>query len=638
MWKHLLFAAQLVVSTQFSSAASGHSKLTKPWQMESFAERLRGHNAQNLTYSETAAILRARGYKVKEFKGEPPLVMIADTAHLPEQVMPQLSQDRFTGIISSNNLWKDERGSAQCWYFFDTESRADKNVFKAAVKTWSDKSCIKFNKIPDGPCTQKVGHGAICVGDYGGCFSFVGNIYKEGGTPQKMSVQPNGCEMVAAAHEFGHALGNQHQQSRPDRDLFMFVNNENFEVSVDKSKRGDALSNTWAQGGRCAKDQVVDLPVPYDYMSLMQYATTAFADDDLRPIFVSTDGHYQYILDYHRKAGMAQSHYDMYALNTVYGCDKLWAASCRFNGKHVPKCTNMGFLTKDCTCQCPREYTGETCDTKAGPTYPILAKAKVMIDVRKSQKIYLGTKTFVPDRGDAVLDNFKYFQFFTVIADGDTKTQVSINIKQSAYKSRFFLSRQSAFFIIRNIHFMDCQINLFWGLSKKGQLRTECLSSVANNEPDGPMFNSRSSHLDMIYRSSIGYSLGDPKISITLMQLQLDVVFAPKPDKVLKLKKAASSGGSNGGNSTGGNGTDPGASSMIGAGAGVGLGVGLTLLVLLLIVCIATALIARRKRQLAAMLDPDAMLDNIAEHLGDSSDSTSTFFDDTTDSDDDDKS
>ncbi|XP_037074380.1 uncharacterized protein LOC119095627 [Pollicipes pollicipes] len=613
----------LLLQLPFRTTTSEYSNVMKPWQIGSITASLKGQHAANLTHNEIAATLRARGYKVMEFKGEPPLVMIADTAYLPEQVMPELSDGRASGIISGKKIWVDEKGVAQCWYFFDTESQADKKIFKDAVKTWSDKSCIKFNKIPDGPCTQKVGHGAICVGNYGGCFSFVGNTYQEGGTPQKMSVQPNACEMVAAAHEFGHALGNQHQQSRPDRDKFMFVNNENFEVSVDNSKRGDALSQTWAQGGRCAKDQVVDLPVPYDYMSLMQYATTAFADDDLRPIFVSTDGHYQYMLDYHRNAGMAQSHYDMYALNTVYGCGKLWAAQCKTIGKHVPKCKNLGYLTKDCTCQCPKEYKGETCNKKAGPTFPLLSKAKVMIDVKESQKIDLGTKKFVPDKGDAVLDDFKNFQFFTVIADGDPKTQVSINIKQSAHKSAGFLSAQSAAFLLRAFDQQDCKINLFWGLSKKGQLRTECISTVANNEPDGPMFSSRSSHLDMIYHSSIGSSLTDPKITIALMQLQLDVVFAPKPDKVLAVKKAPS-GGSDGGNSGDGNNTAPGASSMTGKTAGVGLGVGLTLLVLLLAAGGVAAYIFKRKQQLASGASPDTAAGGDGNKAGNDADSGSS--------------
>jgi len=56
-----------------------------------------------------------------------------------------------------------------------------------------------------------------------GCTSFIGRI----GGRQNISIGSE-CETKGVVmHEIFHALGRWHEQSRPDRDLFVNVNNEN---------------------------------------------------------------------------------------------------------------------------------------------------------------------------------------------------------------------------------------------------------------------------------------------------------------------------------------------------------------------------------------------------------------------------
>ena len=81
--------------------------------------------------------------------------------------------------------------------------------------------------------------------------------------PQGLSLQRNGCVYKGIIqHEFIHALGFYHEQSRSDRNKYVIINTNNIieRVRYNFNKRNDLNS----------------LGSKYDFGSIMHYGRTAF--------------------------------------------------------------------------------------------------------------------------------------------------------------------------------------------------------------------------------------------------------------------------------------------------------------------------------------------------------------------------
>ena len=177
-------------------------------------------------------------------------------------------------------------------------------MIKKTMKHWEEKTklpdseshCIKFV-----PWTGQMNY--INYKNVNGCWSKVGKISTPG--PQTVALGPQCGTIGLMAHEIGHALGFFHEQSRPDRDEFMKVKDEN----VRRGKRYNFIKYT---------DWLVDTrDVGYDYSSIMHYKTDAFSwngKDTMEPIKELGEG-----VVIGQREGASEK--DVEQIRRMYGCE-----------------------------------------------------------------------------------------------------------------------------------------------------------------------------------------------------------------------------------------------------------------------------------------------------------------------------
>jgi len=167
---------------------------------------------------------------------------------------------RDLSLLDRDYYWDNRRGDdgvAIIPYKFDKsfDSAFSQNIVTSGLNDLAKKSgVIRFVKRT----TEKP---YISVIDGDGCWSYVGRIVTE---KQEISLSTRGCVSEGIAqHEFLHALGFWHEQSRPDRDDYVKV--------VEKNIIESAKINFNKQTGANSRGS------PYDYASIMHYPKSAFS-------------------------------------------------------------------------------------------------------------------------------------------------------------------------------------------------------------------------------------------------------------------------------------------------------------------------------------------------------------------------
>jgi astacin len=134
-----------------------------------------------------------------------------------------------------------------------------------AIAHWEASTNVRFVLRTPANASQYPNYVRIFKG--GGCWSYVG---MRGGR-QDLSLA-DGCGFGAAVHEFGHAWGLWHEQSREDRDSFVTIQWANIKAGKD-SNFNQHISDGDDIGA-------------YDYGSIMHYGKYAFSKNGL-PTIVS---------------------------------------------------------------------------------------------------------------------------------------------------------------------------------------------------------------------------------------------------------------------------------------------------------------------------------------------------------------
>ncbi|XP_042868456.1 zinc metalloproteinase nas-4-like [Penaeus japonicus] len=173
-------------------------------------------------------------------------------------------------------------------------SRAERAVIGGAMGEYHSKTCLRF--VPRE--SQHSSYVHILKGE--GCSSAVG---RSGGL-QVVSLGQGCVYHGVVVHEFMHAAGFWHEQSRYDRDQHVTINWKNIigDMKYNFDKKTNRLTS--------------DLGLGYDYASVMHYGSRAFAVDASRPTIVpKVPG-----VEIGQRRGFSQL--DVKSLNILYRCDE----------------------------------------------------------------------------------------------------------------------------------------------------------------------------------------------------------------------------------------------------------------------------------------------------------------------------
>jgi len=167
---------------------------------------------------------------------------------------------------------------------------SEKSRIEYALKSFKETTCLRFV-----PRSNQIAY--ISVQNRGGCYSSLGRT----GRMQVLSLNRRGCLSYGTIqHEFNHALGFKHEQTRSDRDKYVRINWQNIRSGMAYNfKRADTNN----------------LNTPYDYSSIMHYGRTAFSiaygKETITPIPDSR-------VQIGRSRAMTKT--DILRINRLYGC------------------------------------------------------------------------------------------------------------------------------------------------------------------------------------------------------------------------------------------------------------------------------------------------------------------------------
>ncbi|XP_075922805.1 meprin A subunit beta isoform X1 [Petromyzon marinus] len=185
-----------------------------------------------------------------------------------------------------------------------------KGVIMQAFEMYRLKTCIDFK-----PWAGEREYIQVIKGS--GCWSYVGNLHYG---KQELSIGANCDRLGTVEHEFLHALGFWHEQSRADRDDYVTI-------------VWDQILNGREGNFDKYEDDVTDLQnVPYDYSSMMHYGASAFQKAE-EPTIVTR------IPDFMQVIGQRSdfSKYDLQKLNRLYNCTRSLAfmEQCNFEELNI---------------------------------------------------------------------------------------------------------------------------------------------------------------------------------------------------------------------------------------------------------------------------------------------------------------
>ncbi|KAL1022689.1 hypothetical protein UPYG_G00031060 [Umbra pygmaea] len=196
------------------------------------------------------------------------------------------------------------------YYLEDSLEINAKGVILKVFEQFRLKTCIDFV-----PWNGEKNYISVFKGR--GCFSSVGNKQKG---KQRLSIGNNCDRLATVEHEFLHALGFWHEQSRADRDDYI-------KIMWDQVEEGE--KHNFQMHGETESSA---LNVPYDYGSVMHYSKMSFSIG-LEPTIVTKIPSFMDVIGQR----MEFSDSDLLKLSRLYNCttSSTFLDSCSFEKENI---------------------------------------------------------------------------------------------------------------------------------------------------------------------------------------------------------------------------------------------------------------------------------------------------------------
>ncbi|XP_072377447.1 hatching enzyme 1.2-like [Diabrotica undecimpunctata] len=172
----------------------------------------------------------------------------------------------------------------------------DLNLIKTAMDIYHKYTCISFR-----PKTKTDKDYIAITNHQSGCWSSVG---KQGGV-QEVNLESPQCttKIGTSLHELMHAVGFLHEQNRHERDDFVTINWNNIKKGREKNFN------------KAEQNSAEDFGVPYDFISVMHYSSTAFSANGKRTINPKDN---KKVEKMGQREGFSKG--DIIKINTMYNC------------------------------------------------------------------------------------------------------------------------------------------------------------------------------------------------------------------------------------------------------------------------------------------------------------------------------
>ncbi|XP_063735159.1 LOW QUALITY PROTEIN: meprin A subunit beta-like [Eleginops maclovinus] len=243
--------------------------------------------------------------------GESRSIAEANKDSLHDDILTAPPNTDRSATTYENKLW-----TSPVPYVLDKDLEMNaKGIVLKAFDQFRLKSCIDFK-----PRDSEEYY--ISVKKLSGCYSYVGKVASNG---QVLSIGRYCDSISTVEHEFLHALGFYHEQSRYDRDDHVTIVSKNIVKGFERNFQKGSSKTTTTQG------------VPYDYWSVMHYGKDAFTNGNGSTI-ITKDPKFQDVIGQRLEV----SPKDVLELNGLYKCNSTIAfqMQCSFSDETMCQMTS----------------------------------------------------------------------------------------------------------------------------------------------------------------------------------------------------------------------------------------------------------------------------------------------------------